>query len=61
MLKHITALSMSGAMALGAIFTPVTAADSQFGPSNPFYAPSTLPFHAPPFEKIKDEDYQAAI
>ena len=34
---------------------------STFGPSNPFYAPSTLPFHAPPFDKIKDSDYQAAI
>ncbi len=32
-----------------------------FGPSNPFYAPSTLPFHAPPFDKIKDTDYQPAI
>jgi peptidyl-dipeptidase Dcp len=32
-----------------------------FGPSNPFYAPSTLPFHAPPFDRIKDEDYQPAI
>src|SRR3984957_6728213 len=31
------------------------------GPSNPFYAPSPLPFHAPPFDKIKDEDYQPAI
>jgi peptidyl-dipeptidase Dcp len=61
MLKHITALSMSGAIALGAIFTPATAADAHFGPSNPFYAPSTLPFHAPPFDKIKDEDYQPAI
>ncbi|MFI5094273.1 MAG: peptidyl-dipeptidase Dcp [Candidatus Acidiferrales bacterium] len=40
---------------------PGTAADSKFGPSNPFYAPSTLPFHAPPFDKIKDEDYQPAI
>jgi peptidyl-dipeptidase Dcp len=61
MLKYLTALIMSGAMALGAIFTPVTAADAYFGPSNPFYAPSTLPFHAPPFDKIKDEDYQPAI
>ena len=34
---------------------------SDFGPSNPFYAPSTLPFMAPPFNKIKDGDYQAAI
>jgi peptidyl-dipeptidase Dcp len=32
-----------------------------FAPSNPFYAPSTLPFEAPPFDKIKDTDYQAAI
>jgi peptidyl-dipeptidase Dcp len=32
-----------------------------FGPSNPFFAPSTLPFHAPPFDKIKDSDYQPAI
>jgi peptidyl-dipeptidase Dcp len=34
---------------------------SQFGPSNPFYAPSTLPFQAPPFDRIKDSDYQPAI
>jgi peptidyl-dipeptidase Dcp len=32
-----------------------------FGPDNPFSAPSTLPFHAPPFDKIKDGDYQPAI
>ena len=32
-----------------------------FGPSNPFYAPSTLPLQAPPFDKIKDTDYQPAI
>jgi peptidyl-dipeptidase Dcp len=32
-----------------------------FGPSNPFYAPTTLPFHAPAFDKIKDSDYQPAI
>ena len=38
-----------------------TAQTAEFGPSNPFYAPSTLPFHAPPFDKIKDEDYQPAI
>jgi len=29
--------------------------------SNPFAAESTLPFHAPPFDKIKDADYQPAI
>jgi peptidyl-dipeptidase Dcp len=31
------------------------------GSANPFYAPSTLPFHAPDFNKIKDDDYQPAI
>src|ERR1700691_5721589 len=36
-------------------------ADSNFGPNNPFYAASTLPFQAPPFDKIKDNDYQPAI
>ncbi len=35
--------------------------DSKFGPSNPFYAPSTLPFQTAPFDKIKDSDYQPAI
>ncbi len=35
--------------------------DDSFGPSNPFYTESSLPFHAPPFDKIKDTDYQPAI
>jgi peptidyl-dipeptidase Dcp len=34
---------------------------ADFGPANPFFAPSTLPFGAPPFDKIKDDDYQPAI
>src|ERR1700759_1732266 len=29
--------------------------------TNPFFDESTLPFHAPPFDKIKDADYQPAI
>jgi peptidyl-dipeptidase Dcp len=37
------------------------AAPAGFGPSNPFYAPSTLPFGAPPFDRVKDADYQPAI
>lgn len=40
---------------------PGTTPTSGFGPSNPFYAPSELPFHAPPFDKIRDEDFQPAI
>jgi peptidyl-dipeptidase Dcp len=61
LLKHITVLLASGVIALGTFCTPATSADAKFGPSNPFYAPSTLPFHAPPFDKIKDQDYQPAI
>ena len=34
---------------------------NSFGPSNPFYAASSLAFHAPAFDKIKDSDYQPAI
>jgi peptidyl-dipeptidase Dcp len=34
---------------------------ADFGPSNPFYRVSSLPFHAPPFDKIKDQDYRPAI
>jgi peptidyl-dipeptidase Dcp len=49
-------LSGAGGAARGA-----AGASPQFGPSNPFYAVSSLPFHAPPFDKIKDEDYQPAI
>ncbi len=54
-------------MSATALLTSALAASAQtaqapaFGPSNPFYAPSTLPFQAPPFDKIKDTDYQPAI
>ena len=61
MLKHITAFITCSAIVLGTIHASAVAADAKFDPSNPFYAPSTLPFHAPPFDKIKDEDYQPAI
>jgi len=37
---------------------PAHAADDA---PNPFFAESALPFHAPPFDKIKDADYQPAI
>ncbi|MCU1230604.1 MAG: peptidyl-dipeptidase Dcp, partial [Acidobacteria bacterium] len=29
--------------------------------ANPFFTASTLPFQAPPFDRIKDSDYQPAI
>jgi len=61
MLKYAIALLTFGVIAPGTSFMIGVTADTKFGPSNPFYAPSTLPFHAPPFDKIKDEDYQPAI
>ena len=44
------------AMAVGA-----PAASQSFGPSNPFFAPSPLPFQSPPFDRIHDSDFQPAI
>jgi peptidyl-dipeptidase Dcp len=56
-------LVVTGAIALCAGAAPcVHSQDAPaFGPANPFYAPSALPFHAPPFDKIKDADYQPAM
>ena len=34
---------------------------AQLPPDNPFAAESTLPYQAPPFDKIKDEHYQPAL
>src|SRR5450631_372084 len=49
----------AGAFALGT--SGVAAAQAAFGPGNPFYAASTLPYQAPPFNRIKDTDYQPAM
>ena len=38
-----------------------TTASAQAPASNPFFTASTLPYQAPPFDKIKDADYQPAI
>jgi len=59
-MTQISTLMTSGAIALttGSLAAQNAAG---FGPDNPFYAPSTLPFHAPPFDKIKDDDYLPAI
>ncbi len=56
LLTTMTVIITSGVIAAGA-----GGQDAKFGPSNPFYAESTLPFHAPPFDKIKDSDYLPAI
>jgi peptidyl-dipeptidase Dcp len=48
----------SAASAASASSTATATADMT---SNPFYNASTLPFQAPPFDKIHDADYQPAI
>ena len=62
MIRSVKALST--ALIVSAAFmtsTVLAQSTSAFAPSNPFYATSRLPFHAPPFDKIKDSDYQPAI
>jgi peptidyl-dipeptidase Dcp len=57
-------VTMAGAVALGGVAAEGQASSGQtaaFGPDNPFYAASTLPYQAPPFDKIKDSDYQPAF
>jgi peptidyl-dipeptidase Dcp len=51
----------AGAIVSSAQVAVAQAKGAEFGPGNPFYAKSTLPFQAPPFDKIKDSDYQPAI
>jgi peptidyl-dipeptidase Dcp len=60
MLLFMSTLITAGTIVVGST-NPALAAAADFGPSNPFFAPSTLPFEAPPFDKIKDEDFQPAI
>ena len=66
-MKRVASMVLSSTFlfvfALGAAGAQAGAAGqaAPYGPANPFYAPSTLPFQAPPFDKIKDSDYQPAI
>ncbi len=46
---------------MNVVATTPTATTPAFGPGNPFYAPSTLPLGAPPFDRIEDADYQPAF
>src|ERR1700722_10898789 len=57
---HYVANADSGAIAVTSSTSPVPGSNV-FGPGNPFHGPSTLPFQAPPFDRIQDSDYQPAI
>jgi peptidyl-dipeptidase Dcp len=41
--------------------TEAAVEQTAFGPQSPFYAVSTLPYEAPPFDRIVDADYLPAI
>ncbi|HEX9201058.1 MAG TPA: M3 family metallopeptidase [Acidobacteriaceae bacterium] len=58
---RMATVMLAGAVVLGASGTIAEGQAAAFGPSNPFYAASTLPYQAPPFDKIKDTDYQPAL
>ncbi|WP_233580938.1 peptidyl-dipeptidase Dcp [Acidipila sp. EB88] len=62
-MKTMQTWMAAGAIALGSTAGGAAQATGAggFGPSNPFYGESTLPFHAPPFDRIHDADYQPAI
>jgi peptidyl-dipeptidase Dcp len=52
------AAAVFGAVLALAVVVPL---DATAAPTNPFFTPSTLPFSAPPFDRIKDVDYLPAI
>ena len=54
-------LIFAATVVIGLSTLPALAFGAEFGPDNPFFGPSPLPFQAPPFDKIKDSDYQPAI
>ena len=60
-MKHLQTLITASGFALVTGGLAFHAKAAEFGPANPFYAPSRLPFQAPPFDKLKDTDYQPAI
>jgi len=59
--RRIIGVAQTGTMIVAGALTLHAQAPAAFGPANPFYAQSTLPYQAPPFDKIHDGDYQPAI
>ena len=54
--RALTSSLLAPALVMGGLGTALADA-----PSNPLLAPSTLPYQAPPFDKIHDADYAPAI
>jgi len=61
-IKLVIAASLFLTLSVATInYAPQTASASSSAAANPFFSESTLPYHAPPFDKIKDTDYAPAI
>ncbi len=60
-MQRLLAAGMLVPMAAAAPFAAAAEQTAGFGPANPFFAESSLPFHAPPFDRIHDGDYRPAI
>ncbi|HEY3657004.1 MAG TPA: peptidyl-dipeptidase Dcp [Steroidobacteraceae bacterium] len=60
-MSNVIRVLMAAWMVVAIVPAHATAAEAEFGASNPFYAASTLPFQAPPFDRIRDEHYEPAI
>src|SRR3989440_8622900 len=60
--KSLTVVFVVLAMSLISLKYPAKSGHvSAAAVANPFFSESPLPFHAPPFDKIKDSDYAPAI
>lgn len=57
----VLALAFSAESLISAVTFNNTYIDTTSESGNPFFTASTLPFQAPPFDKIKDSDYQPAF
>jgi peptidyl-dipeptidase Dcp len=61
-IKFVIALSLFLTLSVATInYSPQRTKASAPAAANPFFSESTLPYHAPPFDKIKDTDYAPAI
>jgi peptidyl-dipeptidase Dcp len=61
-IKFVIAASLFLSLSVATVnYSPQTTSASSPAATNPFFSESSLPYHAPPFDKIKDTDYAPAI
>src|SRR5438034_6278397 len=66
MVRFMTLMLLTAALVVAASVSTIRAVDqataaTQGAAGNPLLVPSTLPFQAPPFDKITDADYRPAL